>query len=80
MATPSSRVVRRASVTWKSHDLPTMQAMGAPACTSASRVGSTSTLPAGRRVDPKATSSAVSKRSSVRARRKNSSSFGLACG
>ena len=80
MATPSSRVVPSASMTWKSHDLPTMQATGAPAATSAARVGSTSTLPAGLRVEPKATSSAVSNRSSVRARRKNSSSFGLACG
>jgi hypothetical protein len=43
-------------------------------------VGSSSTLPFTRRVDPKATIVDVSSRSSVRARRKNSSSFGLAPG
>ena len=80
MATPSSSVVPSASVTWKSQLLPTMQAVEVPAPTSARSVGSSSTLPAGRRVDPNATRVAVSSCSSVTARRKNSSSLGFACG
>src|SRR3546814_11453112 len=57
MATPSSRVVPRASVTWKSHDLPTMQAVVVPASTSALSVGSLSLFPSGLRVEPNATRS-----------------------
>ena len=81
MATPSSRVVPSASVTWKSHDLPTMQTVDVPAPTSAASVGSSSTRPAGRRVEPNATNVAVDSSSSpAAARRKNSASLGLACG
>ena len=80
MATPSSSVVRSASVTWKSHDLPTMQAVDTPDSTSVRRPSSTSTLPLGRRVEPKASSVDVPSCSSVWARSKNSASFGLAPG
>ena len=80
MATPSSSVVPNASVTWKAELLPTMQQVVTPQPTSAASVGSTSTLPSGRRVEPKATSVAVSSFSSSTARRKNSASRGLACG
>ncbi len=80
MATPSSSVVCRASVTWKSQLLPTMHTVDVSTPTSACRVGSTSTLPAGRRVEPNATSWAVESDSSAGARRKNSASLGLACG
>jgi hypothetical protein len=80
MAAPSSSVVRSASVTWKSQLLPTMQQVDTPLSSNARRVGSMSTRPNGLRVEPKATSVAVSSFSSVRARRKNSASRGLACG
>src|SRR5829696_6757553 len=80
MATPSSSVVRSASTTWKSQLLPTMHAVDTPASTSAASVGSTSTRPAARRVEPNATSVAVSSGSWVRARTKNSASRGFACG
>src|SRR4051794_19383581 len=80
MATPSSRSVWSALVTWYSDDLPTMHTVDVPASTRLRNVASSSTLPLTRRVDPKATSVDVSSCSSVRARRKNSSSFGLAPG
>src|SRR3954447_21805942 len=57
-----------------------MHTVEVPASTRLRRVGSSSTLPFTRRVEPKATSVEVSSRNSVRARRKNSSSFGLAPG
>jgi hypothetical protein len=57
-----------------------MHTVDVPAPTRLRNVGSSSTLPFTRRVDPNATIVDVSRRSSVRARRKNSSSFGLAPG
>jgi hypothetical protein len=80
MATASSRSVRRASSTWRSHDLPTMHTADVLAFTRCSRVSSESAFERGRRVDPKATSVAVCSFSSAGARWKNSSSLGLAPG
>src|SRR5436305_4835999 len=57
-----------------------MHTVDVPASKRLRRVGSSSTFPLTRRVEPKATSVDVSSRNSVRARRKNSSSLGLAPG
>ena len=57
-----------------------MHTVPVPAATRLARVGSESTLPAARRVEPNATSFEVDSFSSVRARWKNSMSFGLAPG
>ena len=62
MATASSSEVRSASATWRSHDLATMQATGAPASTRLARTASVSGFTPARRVDPKATSVAVLER------------------
>ena len=80
MATASSREVRRASATWRSHDLATMQATGAPASTRLARTASVSGFTPARRVDPNATSVALLSVSSFLARAKNSTSLGLAPG
>src|SRR6185369_3027524 len=57
-----------------------MQTADVPAATRFASVGSSSTLPLTRRVEPNATRVEVVSFSSVAARRKNSSSFGLAPG
>ena len=80
MATASSSDVRSASATWRSHDLATMQATGAPASIRLARTASSSGFTPARRVDPKATSVAVPRCSSFLARSKNSMSLGLAPG
>ena len=67
-------------MTWESQLFPTMQTADVPASTRLRSVGSSSTLPLTRRVEPKATNVDVVRRSSVAARRKNSSSLGLAPG
>ena len=56
MASPSSSVVCNAWVTWYSELLATMHTAGVPASIRLRNVASSSTLPRGRRVDPKATS------------------------
>ena len=76
----SSRVVRRASSTWRSCDLATSVITGAPDSSSALTCGSSEALPPARRVAPKATSSACLKSISCWARAKNSVSRGLAPG
>ena len=80
MAAPSSSVVCSASSTWYSELFATMHTAAVFASIRLRRVGSSSTLPRGRRVDPNATSVEVSSRNSVAARAKNSMSFGLAPG
>ena len=80
MATASSSDVRSASATWRSQDLATMQATGAPASMRLANTSSFSGLTPARRVEPKATSVAVPSCSSFLARAKNSMSFGLAPG
>ena len=80
MATASSRDVRRASATWRSQALATMQATGAPASTRLARTASSSALAPALRVEPNATKVAVSSDSSVLARSKNSMSLGFAPG
>ena len=77
MATPSSRVVRSASVTWYSEAFPTMHTTSVFAASRCWRVRSSSTFPFTRRVEPKATSRELANSSSDWARSKNSSSFGL---
>ena len=67
-------------MTWYSELLATMQTAGVPASIRLSSVVSSSTLPRGRRVEPKATSVLVVSASSSAARAKNSMSFGLAPG
>ncbi len=57
-----------------------MQTVEVPASMRLRKVASSSTLPFGRRVDPKATSVELVSCSSVPARAKNSMSFGLAPG
>ena len=80
MATPSSRLVRRASVTWYAEALPTMHTTSVSAARRLASVASSAASPPTRRVDPKATRVDCSRASSVRARVKNSSSLGLAPG
>ncbi len=80
MATASSRVVRRASTTCISDDLATMHTASVWALTRWRSVSSSSALTAARRVEPNATSVDLDSESSVGARAKNSSSFGLAPG
>ena len=80
MATASSRDVRSASATWRSHDLATMQATGAPASRRLASTASCSGLTPARRVEPNATSVAVPSVSSFLARAKNSTSLGFAPG
>ena len=60
MATASSSEVRNASATWRSHDLATMHATGAPAPIRLARTSSFSALTPARRVEPNATNVAVS--------------------
>ncbi len=72
----SSRVVRSASMTWKSHDFPTTVMTGVPAATSAFMLASSSTFFPTLRVIPKAHMTEFFQRI-LRARSKNSLSFGL---
>ena len=72
----SASVVPSASVTWKSHDLPTIVATGAPDSRSACMLASESALPPARRVMLKAASFACLSATSC-IRRKNRKSFGL---
>ena len=80
IASPSSSDVCNAWVTWYSELLATMHTAGVPASIRLRNVASSSTLPRGRRVDPKATSVLVVSCSSRPARAKNSTSFGFAPG
>ena len=57
-----------------------MQTADVPASIRLRRVGSSSVLPFGRRVEPNATSTELESFSSVLARSKNSTSFGFAPG
>ncbi len=76
----SSRVVRRASSTWRSWDLATSVITGAPDATSAASWASSAALPPACLVAPKATNWAFFRSSSAAARAKNSVSRGLAPG
>ncbi len=81
MSMASVRVVRRVSVTCHSADLATRQTTPVWAASRPASTGSVSARPPALRVEPKATRVAVSRRRSpAAARRKNSSSLGLAPG
>ena len=73
-------MVCSASTTWYSELFATMQTAEVLASIRLRSVGSSSTLPRGRRVEPNATSVDVDSVSSFEARAKNSMSFGFAPG
>ena len=76
IATFSASVVSSASVTWKSHDLPTIVATGAPDSMMACMLGSDSVAPPARRVMENAASLACLSVTSCM-RRKKRRSLGL---
>ncbi len=80
MARFSSAVVRSARSTCRMSDLATRHTTEVSASTSARICGSSSTATPALRVAPNATSTAFFSCSSVRARAKNSVSFGMAPG